>query len=42
MKESDLPPFVYMAEEGSEDFSEKLTKGSALDNSKNLKRVYDG
>jgi len=37
MKESDLPPFVFMAEEGSEDFSNKLAKGSALDNSPNLK-----
>ena len=37
MKESDLPPLVYMAEEGSVDFSDKLTKGSALDNSSDLK-----
>ncbi len=37
MKESDLPPLVYMAEEGSEDYTESLTKGSALDNSSTLK-----
>ncbi len=37
MKESDLPPLVYMAEEGSEDYTDKLAKGSALDNSSTLK-----
>ncbi len=36
MKESDLPPLVYMAEEGSEDFTDKLAEGSALDNSSTL------
>ena len=37
MKESDLPPLVYLAEEGSEDYSDDLKKGTALDNSKSLK-----
>tara|TARA_B110001450_G_scaffold82001_1_gene77825 strand:+ start:1231 stop:3537 length:2307 start_codon:yes stop_codon:yes gene_type:complete len=37
MKESDLPPLVYMAEEGSEDYSDNLKNGSTLDNSSSLK-----
>jgi len=37
MKKSDLPPLVYMAEEGSEDYKDKLKKGTVLDNSSSLK-----
>jgi hypothetical protein len=37
MKESDLPPLVFMAEEGSEDYSDNLKNGSTLDNSSSLK-----
>ncbi|MFD2823024.1 M1 family metallopeptidase [Lacinutrix iliipiscaria] len=37
MKMSDLPPLVYLVEEGSEDFNEDLRNGSAMENSKNLK-----
>ncbi|MBP1839344.1 M1 family metallopeptidase [Formosa algae] len=34
---SDLPPLVYMVEEGSEEFKESLKNGSAVDNSPSLK-----
>lgn len=37
LKLEDLPPLVFMAEEGSEDFKESLKNGSALDNSPTLK-----
>lgn len=37
MKESDLPPLVFLAEEGSEDYTEDLKKGNVLDNSTPLK-----
>ena len=37
MTEADLPPLVFMAEEGSEDYNESLTKGDVLSNSKTLK-----
>ncbi len=37
MKESDLPPLVYMAEAGSIDDNGTLENGSALDNSPTLK-----
>lgn len=37
MTEADLPPLVYMVEEGSEDFDASLATGSALDNSTSLK-----
>ncbi|MDW5290444.1 M1 family metallopeptidase [Formosa sp. PL04] len=34
---SDLPPLVYMVEEGSDEFNESLKKGSSVDNSTTLK-----
>ncbi|WP_299782752.1 M1 family metallopeptidase [uncultured Formosa sp.] len=37
MEVSDLPPLVYMVEEGSEEYKESLKDGSALDNSTTLK-----
>ncbi len=37
IKENDLPPLVYLAEEGSDDFDPKLKGKSALENSKTLK-----
>ncbi|NIK91288.1 M1 family metallopeptidase [Mangrovimonas sp. CR14] len=37
MKMSDLPPLVYMVEEGSEDYKESLKNGSAVENSSTLK-----
>ncbi|MCF1420173.1 M1 family metallopeptidase [Mangrovimonas futianensis] len=37
MKISDLPPLVYMVEEGSEDYKESLKNGSAVENSSTLK-----
>ena len=33
----DLPPLVYMVEEGSEDYKESMKKGTLSDNSKTLK-----
>ena len=36
MKLSDLPPLIYLAEEGSKDYSPKLKEKSALENSKVL------
>ncbi|MBU3821910.1 M1 family metallopeptidase [Flavobacteriaceae bacterium XHP0103] len=35
--ESNLRPLVYLVEEGSEDYSDNLKKGSLVDNSKTLK-----
>ncbi len=37
MKLKDLPPLVYLVEEGSEDFKSEMKKSSLLDNSKPLK-----
>jgi len=37
MELSDLPPLVFMVEEGSDEFNESLKKGTLLDNSKPLK-----
>ncbi|EGV44199.1 M1 family peptidase [Bizionia argentinensis JUB59] len=36
MKMSDLPPLVYMVEEGSEDFNENMKNGTLLENSPTL------
>ncbi|TYB79277.1 M1 family metallopeptidase [Bizionia myxarmorum] len=36
MKMSDLPPLVYMVEEGSEEFNENMKKGTLLENSPTL------
>ncbi|UPS92003.1 M1 family metallopeptidase [Bizionia sp. M204] len=37
MKMSDLPPLVYMVEEGSEEFTEDMKNGTLLENSPTLK-----
>ena len=37
LKESDLPPLVFMVEEGSEDYTEDLKSGSLIDNAPSLK-----
>ncbi len=37
MTEADLPPLVYMVEEGSEDYDESLKEGDLLDKSTPLK-----
>jgi hypothetical protein len=37
LKLEDLPPLVFMTEEGSEDYKESLKNGTALDNSPTLK-----
>ena len=37
MKLSDLPPLVFMVEEGSEDYKEEMKNGTLLDNSPSLK-----
>ncbi|MDT0558348.1 M1 family metallopeptidase [Ichthyenterobacterium sp. W332] len=37
MKMEDLPPLVYMVEEGSDEYNEKMKEGSLLDNSQPLK-----
>lgn len=37
MKLSDLPPLVYMVEEGSEEYNESLKNGTLLENSPTLK-----
>ncbi|WP_452601844.1 M1 family metallopeptidase [Pontimicrobium sp. MEBiC06410] len=37
MKLSDLPPLVFMVEEGSEEYKEEMKKGTLLDNSPSLK-----
>ncbi|MGJ5642058.1 M1 family metallopeptidase [Formosa sp. S-31] len=37
MKVSDLPPLVYMVEEGTEEYNEKLKNGNAVENSPTLK-----
>ncbi|WP_223032889.1 M1 family metallopeptidase [Hanstruepera marina] len=37
MKMSDLPPLVYMVEEGSEEYNESLKNGTLLENSPTLK-----
>lgn len=37
MQMSDLPPLVYMVEEGSDEFDESMKNGSLLDNSSSLK-----
>ena len=37
MSVSDLPPLVFMVEEGSEEFDESLKNGSSVDNSTTLK-----
>lgn len=37
MQMSDLPPLVYLVEEGSEDFKESLKNGTAIENSPTLK-----
>ncbi len=36
MKMEDLPPLVYMVEEGSEEFTEKMKEGTLLENSPTL------
>ncbi len=37
MKLSDLPPLVFMVEEGSEEYKEEMKKGTLLENSPSLK-----
>ena len=37
MKLSDLPPLVFMVEEGSEDYKEEMKNGTLLENSSSLK-----
>ena len=37
LKESDLPPLVFMVEEGSEDYTEDLKSGTLIDNAPSLK-----
>jgi len=37
MKLSDLPPLVFMVEEGSKEYKEEMKKGTLLDNSPSLK-----